>query len=40
MARLGGKQARERGRPRVVVEGIKKGKNKLWGQNQEGKKGH
>lgn len=39
MARLGGKQARERGKPRVVVEGIKKGKNKLWGQNQEGKKG-
>lgn len=34
-----GKRARERGKPRVGIEGNKKGKNKLWGQNQEGRKG-
>lgn len=35
-----GKQTRERDRPRMVVVGNKKEKNKLWGQNQEGEKGH
>lgn len=34
-----GKQTRERDRPRMVVVGNKKEKNKLWGQNQGGEKG-